>query len=284
LAHMQRKSLDLPDETRVLPNGRTEIWNLGDFVVGRMFLEPGWQWSKDVKPIAQTEWCEYHHLGLVLEGKLHYITPDGLEMEVGPGMLYEILPGHDAWVVGDQPLIQYDFAGMRTFALPAAARSERTLATLVCTDIVDSTATAERVGPAAWATMLANLNAESRRQIDKFRGKLATTTGDGIIAMFDGAERAIRCGAAISGAAASLGLGLRVGVHTGEVELIPDNIRGVAVHLLSRVTALAAPGEVLVSGTTYELVADSELRFEDRGLHELKGVTGARPIWALVSG
>jgi class 3 adenylate cyclase len=281
---MQRKSLDLPDETRVLPNGRTEIWNLGDFVVGRMFLEPGWQWSKDVKPIAQTEWCEYHHLGLVLEGKLHYITPDGLEMEVGPGMLYEILPGHDAWVVGDQPLIQYDFAGMRTFALPAAARSERTLATLVCTDIVDSTATAERVGPASWATILANLNAESRRQIDKFRGKLATTTGDGIIGMFDGAERAIRCGAAISGAAASLGLGLRVGVHTGEVELIPDNIRGVAVHLLTRVTALAAPGEVLVSGTTYELVADSELRFEDRGLHELKGVTGARPIWALVSG
>ena len=82
---------------------------------------------------------------------LHYITPEGLEMEVGPGMLYEILPGHDAWVVGDQPVVQYDFAGMRTFALPAAARSERILATLVCTDIVDSTATAERVGPARLA-------------------------------------------------------------------------------------------------------------------------------------
>lgn len=284
MAHMQRKSLDLPDETRMLPNGRTDIWNLGDFVVGLMTLEPGWQWSKDVKPIAQTEWCEYHHLGLVMEGKLHYITPDGLEMEVGPGMLYEVLPGHDAWVVGDEPVIQYDFAGMRTFALPAAARSERTLATLVCTDIVDSTATAERVGPASWATMLASLNAESRRQIDKFRGKLATTTGDGIIAMFDGAERAIRCAAAIRDAAADLGFGLRIGVHTGEIELIPDNVRGVAVHVLSRVTALAAAGEVLVSGTTYELVADSELRFEGRGLHELKGVTGARQIWALVSG
>ena len=279
---MQRKSLDLPDETRVLPNGRTEIWNLGDFVVGRMVLEPGWQWSKDVKPIAQTEWCEYHHLGLVMEGKLHYITPDGLEMEVGPGMLYEILPGHDAWVVGDEPVIQYDFAGMRTFALPAAARSERTLATLVCTDIVDSTATAERVGPGAWATMLAGLNAESRRQIDKFRGKLAATTGDGVIGMFDGAERAIRCAAEIRDAAVRLGFGLRVGIHTGEVEVIPDNIRGVAVHLLTRVTALAEPGEVLVSGTTYELVADSELRFEDRGVHELKGITGARQVWALV--
>lgn len=282
MAHMQRKLLDLPDETRMLPKGRTDIWNLGDFVVGRITFEPGWQWSKDVKPIAQTEWCEYHHLGLVMEGKLHYVTPDGLEMEVGPGMLFEILPGHDAWVVGDKPVIQYDFAGMRTFALPAAARTERILATLVCTDIVDSTAMAERVGPAAWTTMLADLNAESRRCIDRFRGKLATTTGDGIIGMFDGAERAIECAAMIRDAAARLGFGLRVGVHTGEVELIPDNIRGVAVHVLSRVTALAAAGEVLVSGTTYELVADSDLRFEDRGEHELKGVTGARRIWALV--
>jgi len=282
VAHMQRKSLDLPDETRMLPNGRTDIWNLGDFVVGRITFQPGWQWSKDVKPIAQTEWCEYHHLGLVMEGKLHYITPDGLEMEVGPGRLYEILPGHDAWVVGDQVVIQYDFAGMRTFALPAAGRSERTLATLVCTDIVDSTAMAERVGPAAWTTMLADLNAESRRCIDRFRGRLAATTGDGIIGMFDGAERAIECAAMIRDAAARLGFGLRVGVHTGEVELIPDNIRGVAVHVLSRVTALAAAGEVLVSGTTYELVADSDLRFEDRGRHELKGVSGARQIWALL--
>jgi class 3 adenylate cyclase len=279
---MQRKSLDLPDETRLIPNGRTDIWNLGDFVVGRITFEPGWKWSKDVKPIAGTEWCEYHHLGLVMQGTLHYVTPDGLEMEAGPGMLYEILPGHDAWVVGDEQVIQYDFAGMRTFALPAAARTERVLATLVCTDIVESTAMAERVGPGAWAAMLADLNAESRRCIDRFRGRLAATTGDGIIGMFDGAERAIECAAMIRDAADRLGFGLRIGVHTGEVELIPDNIRGVAVHVLSRVTALAAAGEVLVSGTTYELVADSELRFEDRGEHELKGVTGARRIWALV--
>jgi len=280
---MQRKSLDMPDETRTIPNGRTDIWNLGDFVVGRIVFEPGWKWSKDVKPIAQTEWCEYHHLGLIIEGTLHYITPEGLEMEVSPGMLFEILPGHDAWVVGDTQVVQYDFAGMRTFALPAAGRSERILATLVCTDIVDSTATAERVGPAAWRTMLTELNAECRRQIDKFRGRVVANTGDGLIALFDGAERGVRCGAAISESAARLGFGLRCGVHTGEVELIPDNVRGVSVHILSRITALAAPGEVLVSGTTYELVTDSDLRFEDRGSHELKGVTGARQVWALVS-
>jgi class 3 adenylate cyclase len=283
MGSMQRKSLDMPDETRTIPNGRTDIWNLGDFVVGRIVFEPGWRWSKDVKPIAQTEWCEYHHLGLMTEGTLHYVTPEGLEMEVSPGMLFEILPGHDAWVVGDTPVIQYDFAGMRTFALPAAGRSERILASLVCTDIVDSTATAERVGPGAWRTMLTDVNAASRRQIDKFRGKVAANTGDGLIAIFDGAERAVRCGLAISAEAMTLGLPLRCGIHTGEVELLPDNIRGVAVHIVSRVAALASAGEVLVSGTTYELVADSDLRFEDRGSHELKGVTGARQIWALTS-
>ena len=283
MGSMQRKSLDMPDETRTIPNGRTDIWNLGDFVVGRIVFQPGWKWSKDVKPIAQTEWCEYHHLGLILEGVLHYITPEGLEMEVSPGMLFEILPGHDAWVVGDEPVVQYDFAGMRTFALPAASRSERILATLVCTDIVDSTATAERVGPAAWRTMLAELNAASRRQIDKFRGRVAANTGDGLISIFDGAERAVRCGLAISTEAAQLGLRIRCGVHTGEVELLPDNIRGLAVHIVSRITALGAAGEVLLSGTTYELVADSDLRFEDRGSHELKGVTGPRQIWALTS-
>jgi len=281
MGSMQRKSLDMPDETRTLPNGRTDIWNLGDFVVGRIVFEPGWRWSKDVKPIAQTEWCEYHHLGLIMEGTLHYVTPEGLEMEVSPGMLFEILPGHDAWVVGDEPVVQFDFAGMRTFALPAASRSERILATLVCTDIVDSTATASRLGPAVWRTTLTELNAASRRQIDKYRGKVAANTGDGLISLFDGAERAVRCATAMSDEAAKLGLQLRCGVHTGEVELLPDNVRGVAVHIVSRVTALAGAGEVLVSGTTYELVADSDLHFEDRGPHELKGVTGARQIWAL---
>jgi class 3 adenylate cyclase len=283
MGQMQRKSLDMPDEERSIPNGHVQIWELGDFVIGKVTFEPGWRWSKDIKPIAGTDWCEYHHLGLMIQGRVHFLTPDGLEMEIGEGELYEILPGHDAWTVGDIPVVQYDFAGMRTFALPAAGRSERILATLVATDIVDSTATAERVGPAAWRTMLAELSADSRRQVDKFRGKVVANTGDGLIALFDGAERAVRCGEGLSEAAAKLGFRLRCGVHTGEVEVIPDNVRGVAVHLVTRVMALAAPGEVLVSGTTHELVADSDLRFEDRGSHELKGVTGARQLWALTS-
>ncbi|HEV7199940.1 MAG TPA: adenylate/guanylate cyclase domain-containing protein [Candidatus Limnocylindria bacterium] len=282
MANSQRKSLDLPDEERAVPNGKVEIWNLGDFVIGRATFNPGWRWSTDVKPIAGTEWCEYHHLGLMLEGEMHIATADGLGMELKVGHIYEVLPGHDAWVVGEGRVVQYDFAGMRTFALPAAGRAERVLSTLICTDIVDSTATAERIGPSVWTSKLAELNAASRHEIDRFRGRLAATTGDGVIAMFDGAERAIRCAAAISERAAAQGLDVRVGVHTGEVELLPDDIRGVAVHVLSRVTALGGAGEVLVSGTTHELVVDSDLRFEDRGQHELKGVTSARQIWVLL--
>ena len=281
MGSMQRKSLDMPDEERAIPHGKIQIWEIGDFVLGRTTFEPGWRWSTDVKPIAGTELCEYHHLGITMQGVMHIVTPDGLEMEIEEGQIYEILPGHDAWTVGDEPVVQFDFAGMRTYALPQAGRSERILATLVCTDIVDSTATAGRVGPGAWRAMLTELNAESRRQIDRFRGKVAANTGDGLIATFDGAERAVRCAAALSEVAIKLGLGLRCGVHTGEVEVLPDNVRGVAVHLVSRVAGLASAGEVLVSGTTYELVADSDLNFEDRGLHELKGVTGARHVWAL---
>ncbi len=282
MASSQRKSLDLPDEERNIPNGKVEVWNLGDFVIGRATMNPGWRWSNDVRPIAGTEWCEYHHLGIMLSGEMHFVTADGMEMELKAGHVYEILPGHDAWVVGDEPVVQYDFAGARTFALPAANRAERVLATLVVTDIVDSTPTAERMGASGWATALANLNAASRRQIDKYRGKVGATTGDGLIAIFDGAERAIRCGAAISAEASRVGMGLRVGVHTGEVEILADDLRGVAVHVASRVCGVGAAGEVVLSGTTYELVADSDLRFEDRGAHELKGVTGARQIWSLL--
>jgi class 3 adenylate cyclase len=282
MASSQRKSLDLPDEERKIPNGKVEVWNLGDFVIGRATMNPGWRWSTDVKPIAGTEWCEYHHLGIMLSGEMHFVTADGMEMELKAGHVYEILPGHDAWVVGEEPVVQYDFAGARTFALPAANRAERVLATLVVTDIVDSTPTAERMGASGWATALADLNAASRRQIDRYRGKVGATTGDGLIAIFDGAERAIRCGAAISAEASRLGTGLRVGVHTGEVEILADDLRGVAVHVASRVCGVAAAGEVVLSGTTYELVADSDLRFEDLGTHELKGVTGARQIWRLL--
>lgn len=116
MASSQRKSLDLPDEERKIPNGKVEVWNLGDFVIGRATMSPGWRWSTDVRPIAGTEWCEYHHLGIMLQGEMHFVTADGMEMELKAGHVYEILPGHDAWVVGDEPAVVIDWHGASTYA------------------------------------------------------------------------------------------------------------------------------------------------------------------------
>jgi len=283
MARMQRKLLNAPDEVRPFTHGRAEIWELGDAVIGKQVFEPGWRWSVDVKPVALTDTCEYHHLGIVMSGRLRFLTPDGLEMEVGPGMIFEVQPGHDAWVLGDEPCVIYDFAGMRTFARPLVGSGQRVLATIVCTDIVDSTATAVRLGDAAWRDLIAEQTSVTRRELDRYRGREATTTGDGILATFDGAERAIHCAAAISLASQSLGLRVRIGVHTGEVERLTDNIRGVAVHAVTRITAIAQGGQVLVSGTTHALVADTSLRFTDRGEHNLKGIPGPVELWELAS-
>ena len=160
---------------------------------------------------------------------------------------------------------------------------ERVLTTTLCTDVVDSTATASRIGDAAWRDLIAEQTSATRREIDRYRGHEAATTGDGLLALFDGAERAIHCGAAIHRASDALGVQLRIGIHTGEVERMTDNVRGVAVHLVTRVTALAEPGQVLISDVTHELVAETALRFETLGDHELKGISRPVGVWQLVA-
>jgi class 3 adenylate cyclase len=172
---------------------------------------------------------------------------------------------------------------MRSFARPLVGSGERVLSTLLFTDIVDSTSTAERLGDATWRDLLGQYYERGRYELDRFRGREVDTTGDGFLALFDGSERAIRAAAGICQAARAIGLQTRAGLHTGEVDLVPGNVRGVAVHLAARIMALAGPSEVLVSGTTHDLLAGSGLTFEDRGLHELKGITGARQVFALVS-
>jgi len=283
MAKMQRKLLSTPDEIRPFTHGRAEIWELGDTVIGKQVFEPGWRWSNDVKPVALTDTCEYHHLGMVMSGRLLFETPDGLQMEVGPGMLFEVQPGHDAVVLGDDPCVIYDFAGMRTFGRPLVGSGQRVLATILCTDIVDSTATAIRVGDAAWRDLIAEQTSATRREIDRYRGREAATTGDGLLALFDGAERAVHCAAAIRRVSQALDIQLRIGIHTGEVERLTDNIRGVAVHVVTRITALARPGEVLISGVTRDLLAETSLSFSSRGAHELKGVPRPVDVWQLDS-
>lgn len=283
MVRLLRKRLDAPDEVRSFPNGRVEIFEIGDNIVGRTVYEPGWRWSVDVKSIAGTDLCMYHHLGYCLGGLLHVVLEDGTSLQIGPEEAFEIPPGHDAWVIGDEPWITVDFAGMRSFARPMVGSGERILSTILFTDIVDSTAMAVRLGDAAWRELLSRHNERGRFELDRFRGREIDTTGDGFLALFDSSERAVRAAAGICVAARDLGIQVRAGVHTGEVELVPGNVRGVAVHMAARVMALAGPSEVLISGTTHDLLAGSSLVFEDRGLHELKGITGSRQVFALAA-
>lgn len=280
---MQRKNFDNPDEVRSAGSGKVEIVTLGDFVVGRTTFPPGWRWSIDVKPIAQTEHCMYHHLMVTVQGRMRARMADGSEIESGPGDVVDIPPGHDSWVVGDEPHLSVDFAGMRTFARPLAGSGERVLATIMITDIVGSTERAERLGAAAWRDLLGRHNETVRQELDRFRGREVKATGDGVLALFDGAERAVRCGADIAARVSELGIEVRVGVHTGEVELLPGDVRGLAVHTAARIAGLARPGEVLVSATTRELLDGSSIAFLDRGTHELKGLSGPRALFALDS-
>jgi len=281
MARLQSKSFATPDELRSFPYGTVKILDLGDVVVGRMVWNPGWKWSEQVKPIAGTDYCEYHHIGVGLAGTLHVVMRDGTEHEIGPGTAYEIPPGHDAWVVGDEPFDTYDFAGVRTFGVAPDVAGERVLATILFTDVVDSTATAERLGDRRWRELLSEQADRVRYSLASFRGREIKDTGDGFLSVFDGTARAVRCAAAIRDAVGAHGLQIRAGIHTGEVEIVPNDVRGVAVHTAARIMALAAPGEILVSGTTYELLAGSGLTFSHRGSHELKGLSGTRAVYAL---
>jgi class 3 adenylate cyclase len=277
---MQAKSLDDPDEVRPTPFGRVDIYNLDDVVIGRMVFQPGWHWAEHVQPLAGTTLCQYHHVGVCISGRLANRMEDGTTHEIGAGMVYEIPPGHDGWVVGDEEWVAFDVAGVRSFAR-ADEQSQRVLGALLFTDIVDSTALAVSMGPARWRELVGIHNERVQFELDRFRGRLVKTTGDGVLALFDGSERAVRAAAAIGRAVRPMGLTIRAGIHTGEVEVVAGDVRGLAVHVAARVMALAGPGQVYVSSGTRDLVSDSGLEFVDAGVHELKGVSGARQLFRL---
>jgi class 3 adenylate cyclase/pimeloyl-ACP methyl ester carboxylesterase len=173
----------------------------------------------------------------------------------------------------------------RTFlglAVPTAS-SGRVLSTVLFTDIVGSTGRAAELGDAAWRRVLAAHDDRARSEIERFDGRYVHTTGDGLLATFDGPARAVRCARAIADAVRSLGLDIRAGCHAGEIELTGDDVQGLAVHIGARVAALAGPAQVLVSSTVKDLVAGSGLTFEDAGEHELKGVPGRWHLYRVVS-
>jgi class 3 adenylate cyclase len=282
MARLQRRRFSEPDETRTVPNGRVDVVSLDDRVIGRMTYEPGWKWSKDVGPIAGTQSCQFHHVGVTLSGRLRVEMTDGLELEIGPGDVFELPPGHDAWVIGDVPWVSVDFEAMRTYARTSADGGRRTLATILMTDIVDSTARAVAVGPGRWRDMVGRHNELAEKIVDTHEGHLIKTTGDGIVAVFDSAERAVRAAAEIVDAVRPLDLHVRAGIQPGEIEPGAGDVRGVAVHSAARIMGVARADEVLVSATVRDLVDGSDLEFEDKGVFELKGLRGPRQLFQLV--
>ena len=189
-----------------------------------------------------------------------------------PDARFVELPGSDhlMWA-GDAGAILDEIEGFLT-GVRRGPTPNRVLTTVLFTDIARSTEHAAERGDHDWAGLIERHHAAIRRELNQFQGREVDTAGDGFLARFDGPARAVRCAIAAGEAVRALGLEIRAGVHTGEVELVGDAIRGVAVHIGARIAALAAPGQVLVSRTVKDLVAGSGLRFEDRGLHELKGV------------
>jgi len=190
------------------------------------------------------------------------------------------LPGIDhAWWAGDFDAVLDEVKHFATGVRPSI-EADRVLATVVFTDIVDSTRRAHEIGDHRWLEMLDAHDAMTATAVRQHRGRVIRSTGDGWLAVFDGPGRAVRCGEAICDGAAGMGLQVRVGVHTGEIEQRGDDIGGIAVHIGARVAALATPGDVFVSRTVVDLVAGSGMSFAEEGSHELKGVPGSWQVFA----
>jgi class 3 adenylate cyclase len=269
---------DETDERTTFDHGHVDLIKTSSLALGWEVLEPGWRWSVHVKPIVGTERCEFHHVSIVLEGRVGFETRDGELAEAGPGSVLDIAPGHDSWVVGDTRAVLIDVQGVLGWA-KAPEAGDRVLTTLLFTDIVGSTEMAERLGDRAWKQLLAAHDEAVRGLLDMYRGREAGTTGDGFVATFDAPAQAILCALGIASASRGLGVEVRVGVHTGEVQIAGHDLRGVAVHLAARIMAAAGPSEVFVSATTKELASGAGIAFVDRGSREFKGFGGERQIF-----
>jgi class 3 adenylate cyclase len=196
------------------------------------------------------------------------------------GARYVRIPGDDYWGMFLSPEIVEELE-LFVATLEHAPEPETVLATVLFTDLVDSSKLATELGDRDWAELLARHNAAVRLQLSRFRGGEVDTAGDGFFASFDGPARAIRCGRAVVETVHELGLDVRVGLHTGECEIVSGKPTGIAVNTGARVAAAADAGEVLVTGTVKDLVAGSGISFEERGEHELKGV-GAWRLYSVV--
>jgi class 3 adenylate cyclase len=283
MAESISKSFERPDDVVEFPKIRSRIVELGDVTVGELSSEPGWRWSEHVRPTVGGEWCQARHVGFIVSGRLGIDFMDGTSIVLEPGDVFDIPPGHDGYTVGDESCVNIEWRGIRAWAGFPTGIHSRVLRTLLFTDVVDSTTMAAELGDARWRDLLSRLFEESRAVLDRFGGREVDTTGDGMLATFDGPAKAIHCAAALRRCAEEHDVQIRVGVHVGEVELVGADVRGITVHEAARVMAAAAPGEILVSELTRALAGAAGLRFEDRGTHELKGLDGEWKLSAYVS-
>jgi class 3 adenylate cyclase len=253
---------------------------LAQTVVTRHVLQPGWSWEEHAKPVVGTASCELYHRGVVLSGRMGIRTDDGEEVIVRPNQVFDLLPGHVTWVEGDEELVMVDWAGGAGFD-PQLGRETRVSATILFTDIVESTVRASEAGDTSWKRTVAMHDDVVRSVLAGFGGREVETAGDSFLVVFDSAEGAIRCGLALVKALAAIGLPIRVGVHSGEVVMSDDHVGGLAVHAAARIVARAGAGEVLVSSTARELAEGATgLTFESRGRHHLKGLERERELFA----
>lgn len=277
----RRKNLDRPDDSLRFDHGRQDLVSLGELTVGRTVAEPGWRWSTHIRPVVGGQWCQNRHVGVVVSGRLGVVMEDGTSYEFEPNDVFDIPPGHDGYSVGDEAAVTIEWSGVRGWLEPLESLNDRILATLLITDVVDSTGTAERLGQSRWNELLGRHTERMREVLGQFRGKEIKTTGDGLLAILDGAARAIRCASRMVAVAPEDGLEIRAAVHTGEVEVVENDLQGVAIHEAVRVLGVAQPGEVLVTDLTRALAGESGERFTDRGEHVLRGIQAPRRLFAV---
>ena len=285
MPRLQAKSFAAPDDVRSMEKARFETVGLDESQVGHCTFDPGWRWSIHVAPMMGTPSCPIRHLGYSVSGTVHVEMDDGGTLDIGPDTVFDIPPGHDQWVIGDEPWVSIEWgASGRALVEALHDGGTRSLATVLFTDIADSTATLQRVGDAAWRDLLVAHNARLREQLNVFRGREVKTTGDGVLAVFDSPTRAVRCALAMVRSTQAIGVEIRIGIHTGEIELVGDDVRGIAVHTAARVLGVADRNEVLVSSTTADLVEGSGVAVEDAGQHDLKGISGPRRLFRIAAG
>jgi class 3 adenylate cyclase len=275
------RRFDDADEHREFEEGFVDLISMAGVTFGRETLRPGWCWSKHVRTIADTERCEFHHVGYQVSGRWIVEDRDGVQQEIGPGDVFDTPPGHDSWVIGDEPCVTIDFQGIADWA--ARGPSLRTLTTVLFTDIVGSTETIARIGDTAWRKLKAQYDEWVSTALMDQGGALVDTSGDGAFARFGSPAAALRAAQAIVTGGDRIGLPTRAGVHTGEVELKEHGVTGMTVHVGARVMAQAGAGEVLATSTTRDLTLDGNFDFVEKGTYELKGVTGPRTLYSLRS-